>query len=258
MNNNKKSHKKIELMYRSSKMNEERMNVMRANMPLTDINDSMGNDSIMRYLPPIMNLNNVSSLMKLSKPNLILISFGDLQESKFVKSGNPNLEFITSPLMKKKYKKQLERNMAKQKDSVFYQMPDTKTLASDLTGSQLKMEVHNIKLHFLPNKSSREYMVKRNTETNLNDTTRSSDITQSDESMSQLNIEDNKNRPKEIEYHIQESKSTAQNALVPYDSKNVSYPPLSMNALMEYKPLLKAPGTGDFDNGKPKLYKLDS
>lgn len=60
MNKNKKNFNKIELMYRSSKMNEERMNVMRANMPLPDMNDAMGNDSIMRYLPPIMNLNSVS------------------------------------------------------------------------------------------------------------------------------------------------------------------------------------------------------
>jgi hypothetical protein len=29
-----------------------------------------------------------------------------------------------------------------------------------------------------------------------------------------------------------------------------------MNALMEYKPIVKAPGAGEFDNGKPKLFKL--
>lgn len=66
MNKNKNTFNKIELMYRSSKMNEERMNVMRANMPLPDMNDSMGNDSIMRYLPPIMNLNSVSHFLSIS------------------------------------------------------------------------------------------------------------------------------------------------------------------------------------------------
>jgi hypothetical protein len=63
---NQKTHKKIELMYRSSKMNEEKMNVMRANMPLPDINDVDGKDSIIRYLPPINNLNAVISLKVLS------------------------------------------------------------------------------------------------------------------------------------------------------------------------------------------------
>ena len=51
--------KKIELMYRSSKMNEEKVNVMRSNVPLPDLNDAEGKDSIVRYLPPIVNLNSV-------------------------------------------------------------------------------------------------------------------------------------------------------------------------------------------------------
>ena len=50
--------KKIELMYRSSKLNEERVNVMRSNSPLPNINDNEGKESIIRYLPPI-NLNDV-------------------------------------------------------------------------------------------------------------------------------------------------------------------------------------------------------
>ncbi len=56
---NHKKTKKVELMYRSSKMNEEKVNVMRANVPLPDINDVEGKDSIIRYLPPINNLNTV-------------------------------------------------------------------------------------------------------------------------------------------------------------------------------------------------------
>ncbi len=59
--------KKIELMYRSSKLNEERVNVMRSNSPLPNINDNDGKESIIRYLPPI-NLNDVSfnSILKIS------------------------------------------------------------------------------------------------------------------------------------------------------------------------------------------------
>lgn len=126
--------------------------------------------------------------------------------------------------MKKKYKKQLEKNLSRQKDTVLYQMSESKSLANDLANSQLKMEVHNIKLHFLPNRSSREYMVKRNaSESNLNETLRSSEGTQSDD-MCQLRFEDNKNKLKEIEHHVQEPKPTAQNtALVPYDSSTLAF-----------------------------------
>lgn len=45
--------KKIELMYRSSKMNEERSNMLRVGSPLPDINDNEGKESIVRYLPSI-------------------------------------------------------------------------------------------------------------------------------------------------------------------------------------------------------------
>lgn len=46
--------KKIELMYRSSKLNEERVSYMRTNQsPLPDLNDHEGKESIIRYLPPI-------------------------------------------------------------------------------------------------------------------------------------------------------------------------------------------------------------
>lgn len=53
---------KIELMYRSSKMNEERMMLMRTNSPLPDLNDAQGKESIVRYLPSI-NLNTVNYLI---------------------------------------------------------------------------------------------------------------------------------------------------------------------------------------------------
>jgi hypothetical protein len=37
----------------------------------------------------------------------------------------------------------------------------------------------------------------------------------------------------------------------------MEFPPLSMNALMEYKPVLVAPGKGDFDQGRPRVFKLN-
>ena len=56
---NKFNSKKVELMYRSSKLNEQRVNIMRTNSPLPNVNDNEGKESIIRYLPPI-NLNEVS------------------------------------------------------------------------------------------------------------------------------------------------------------------------------------------------------
>ena len=46
-------------MYRSSKLNEEKVNVLRSNSPLPDLNDLEGKSSIIQYLPPI-NLKTVS------------------------------------------------------------------------------------------------------------------------------------------------------------------------------------------------------
>jgi hypothetical protein len=40
-------------MYRSSKMNEEKFGVLRADSPIPDLNDRYGNESISKYLPPI-------------------------------------------------------------------------------------------------------------------------------------------------------------------------------------------------------------
>lgn len=40
-------------MYRSSKMNEEKFGVLRADSPLPDLNDKDGKEGISRYLPPI-------------------------------------------------------------------------------------------------------------------------------------------------------------------------------------------------------------
>lgn len=34
------------------------------------------------------------------------------------------------------------------------------------------------------------------------------------------------------------------------------FPPLTMDALMEYKPIIKAPGKGEFENGQTKLIKF--
>ena len=45
-------------------------------------------------------------------------------------------------------------------------------------------------------------------------------------------------------------------SLVLYDENAiVRYPPLSMNALMEYRPQLIAPGTGSFKQGRVKLFE---
>lgn len=231
---NKIFRSEIELMYRSSKMNENKVSMMRANGPLPDMNDSEGKDSIIRYLPPIINLNN--DQLKSTRHN-----------------NNSNLEFISSHINQKKYKKKLDEHLAKQGDHANFQMIENTKSNQSGRNSNLKMETQNIKLHFLSERPAREYMGSKGNDIENGDTNRSlyTDTTQSD-NMSQLKIEDSKT--KELEYQLPEK---SENALVPYDSKAVSYPPLSMHALMEYKPMIKAPGIGDFENGKRKLFKLE-
>lgn len=220
MKKNKILRNEIELMYRSSKMNEEKVNMMRANVPLPDMNDNEGKHSILRYLPPIINLNN------------------DIERPLRYQQ-NSSLEFVTSPVMRKKYKKRLE--LLNKNEPTNFQMIDSKETNNSTNKS--KLEVQNVKLHFLSERPAREYLNEK--QKNEHDTHRSSDISNSDD-IPQLQIVDSK-----PSFH-----EKIETALVPYDSKSVTYPPLSLNALMEYRPLIKAPGNGDFDNGQPKLFKM--
>jgi hypothetical protein len=43
----------LELMYRSSKLNAEKVNILQSNANLPDLNDNQGKESISRYLPLI-------------------------------------------------------------------------------------------------------------------------------------------------------------------------------------------------------------
>jgi hypothetical protein len=47
-------------MYRSSKLNEERVSNLRSSSPLPDLNDNMGTESIMKYFPTINYVNQVT------------------------------------------------------------------------------------------------------------------------------------------------------------------------------------------------------
>lgn len=221
----------IELMYRSSKMNEVKVNVMRANVPLPDINDAEGKDSIVRYLPPIANLNNEMRAL--------------------TRNQYSSLDFVTSPVLRRKCKKRMEQNLLTKVDTPTFNLIDTS--AKNDKNNKLKMEIQNVKLHFLTERPAREYKGQNKVAAELNDTTQSLSLENNSNSddVSQLRIEDVK-----ADRIYADNYADKMKAIVPYDSKAVSYPPLSMNALMEYKPLIKAPGTGEFDNGKPKLFKL--
>ena len=45
------SRHRLELMYRSSRMNEDRFNVLTFNNPLPDLNNQGGDESVARYMP---------------------------------------------------------------------------------------------------------------------------------------------------------------------------------------------------------------
>ena len=73
--------------------------------------------------------------------------------------------------------------------------------------SKLKVEIQNVKLHFLTEKPAREYL---NKSADITD-----NISQSDESHAQLRIENRSNK----EQVLQENSNA--NALVPYDSSKM-------------------------------------
>jgi len=197
-------------------MNEEKMNVMRANMPLPDINDVDGKDSIIRYLPPINNLNAVISLKVLlvkKKKQQLINSVFSIQEFRSVsRNQHSSLEFVQSPTMRKKYKKRLEQMSSLNKnDTASFNMVDASksTNINEKANNRLKFEIQNVKLHFLTERPAREYLAQKAIE--FGDNNQSLDTTHSDE-MAQLRIEDVKT---EEPGGFTDSKM---NALVPYDS----------------------------------------
>lgn len=215
LNKTKILRNEIELMYRSSKMNEERMMLMRTNSPLPDLNDAQGKESIVRYLPSI-NLNT------------------DVKTSRV----DSSLEFATYSSTKNK-----KRNETSRLEPTHYNLIDAKL---DSNSNKTKLKIESVKLHFLPEKPHREYMKKDLNETNT----------------SHLDLDNSHNKTpiKDLVLFNGSSNTTNnvhfdQNSKPNDDLKSISYPPLTMNALMEYKPLIKAPGVGDFDNGRPKLFR---
>jgi hypothetical protein len=134
------------------------------------------------------------------------------------------LEFFSSPQMRHKYKKQLEKKLNNQTDSTNFNLIDYK--------NEKNTRAQNVKLHFLSERPFTEYLGRNmeNSETNS--------------SMDLAKFED-KNKSLVL---YQESITTA-------EDNSLTYPPLTINALMEYRPLLKAPGMGEFENGKPRFFK---
>ena len=147
---------------------------------------------------------------------------------------NSTLEFISSPNMRHKYKKQLEKKLSNQTESTNFALVEYK---NDKSAKLKHLEAQNVRLHFLTEKPYRDYL-SRNME------------------------------PSEMNSSMELARSTEDKSksLVVYDEENASadtllgneapgYPPLTINALMEYRPLLKAPGAGDFEHGKPRFFK---
>jgi len=93
---------KIELMYRSSKLNEEKVCVLRTNSPLPDLNDRFGRDGISKYLPPI-----------------------EQKEQKKLRI-NSALEFLHAPTMRERYKKKLAEKIYEHENQETYILTEKK------------------------------------------------------------------------------------------------------------------------------------
>ncbi|CAF0922621.1 unnamed protein product [Brachionus calyciflorus] len=184
----------LELMYRSSKMNEEKVNFLKITSAPLDLNDQIGKQSIIKYLPGI-----------------------DLHDDYKQPKVNSSLEFLTSPLMKNKYKRQMEEKQSQKSDSLDYTV-----VGMNMHSNRSKIEAQNVKLKFLEEKSYKSYLESKTELQDVLETTVSKSLNE---------------RSNFFEYGINENKITSS-----------IYPPLTLNALMEYKPLVKAPGYGNFEN----------
>lgn len=72
-----------------------------------------------------------------------------------------SFEFISSPKMKQKIRSRLERKAPNSNESVNYSLVEYKPDRITQT-SKPKIEIQNVKLHFLTEKPAREYLASKN------------------------------------------------------------------------------------------------
>ncbi|RNA19303.1 hypothetical protein BpHYR1_017958 [Brachionus plicatilis] len=190
----------LELMYRSSKINEIRTNILNK----TDSNNPSDKDnvSILKYLPP-----------------------GDYKNEITSKTPKSLIDIYASPIMSRKYKSDIRRKSTSK--SVDYSI-----VGLSYQDGKSKIEKQKLKLKFLEESPFQNYL-------NFSCESKSNSDMNSSKSKKMNGFIDSPDIKKEIKL-----KATSK------------FPPLTMNALMEYKPLLKAPGIGEFENGQTKLFKF--
>lgn len=125
--------------------------------------------------------------------------------------------------MRKKYKKKIDQNLALQNQVANFSIVDSKADKNN----KAKMEIQNVKLHFLTERPAREYMAPKGNE---GDENRSCDVSQSEE-FHQLGIE---NAPSKEPESYQDKNI---GALVPYDSSNfkTNFSILSIKLKLKFK-----------------------
>lgn len=136
-----------------------------------------------------------------------------------------------SPLNRHKYRQELEKKTHEKSATVDYLMIKNRNSSEESSRPHVK----NVKLTFLADKSSQ--MSTGIVKNQLNETKVDNTFDELDEKL--------------------RTKSTG-----PLSQNNVKdtrvsvFPPLTMNALIEYHQLVKAPGLGDFENGRAKMFKI--
>lgn len=138
--------------------------------------------------------------------------------------------------MRHRYKRHIENKQSQQSDNVNYTIIDFKSKNS------ARLDTQNVKLKFMTDKPISDYFAYKS----------------SDYAIDNLSLFDNTkadNNSKSLVLYDDEPRQRDRTASSKKFTKD-TYPPLTLNALMEYKPLIKAPGLGEFDNGKPKLFRL--
>lgn len=178
------------------------------------------------------------------------------------------MELLSSQAMKEKYKRELEKKLALSNDNVVCDLIDTNSAGRN-----------KVRLEFLDNVPYQSYLDRKPLLSKREDTKEKvppqiglnrvvSRVEEEDEEVKNSTrmayydpvIHTPKTTPHRFSSKLTSAKinETVNKNLETSNTLEVTKepPPLTMNALMEYKHVINAPGRGEFFNGRPRFFKM--
>ena len=176
---------------------------------------------------------------------------------------NSSLELVSSQTMKHRYKQKLEKKMSEPNDNVIYDLLDSKNLSEQSRNdSKQQQPSRRVRLEFLNDVSFRNYMnfvqVKETREENESAVAVTKALVLYDLENQQVKTKKNRSAvltPISTPNFFPDGSKSERSAAA---AASGMFPPLTLNALMEYKAVLVAPGRGEFEHGRPKVFRLKS